>query len=56
MIILENEQLPFARTLFMYDQGHKLKKAIHIWFIIWEKGANVLGNKGTLVEIAVAIK
>ena len=27
-----------------------------ILFNIWEKGANVLGNKGKLVEIVLAIK
>ena len=27
-----------------------------IWFNILEKGANILGNKGKLVEILIAIK
>ncbi len=33
-----------------------LTEANAIWFNIWEKGANVLGNNGKLVEIVVAMK
>ncbi len=47
-----NQDFPyFPSTLVPFSQIRN-----HIWFNIWEKGANVLGNKGKLREIVVAMK